>query len=293
MTKMKLGTKIVLGFSILIVIALFLGGLAVYQMKNVEGDSVMLANEYVPEVDIATELRGAANRVMYEMRGYGFTEDQAYYKNAQKELAAVDKSLADARTLEKNSPNLKKLKGQIESATKAIEDYKRLVKQTYDTNAKLDANRKALDESAVKYMENSNSFLAGQNAKLKVDLKERQEKIALVTQLVNLGSTARVSNFKSQALNDPALMENAIKQIGETAPVIASLRKITRDKEDIKRIDLTETAAKGYQTSMRNFLTEYKKGAVANTALLSRYRKAMDTNAGVYVKNCASFLEGQ
>ena len=110
MRQMKLGTKIVLGFSILILIALFLGGMAVYQMKNVEGDSVMLANEYIPEVDVASELRGASNRVMYEMRGYGFTEDEKYYKAAQKEMAAVDKALEDARELEKRSPHLKKLK---------------------------------------------------------------------------------------------------------------------------------------------------------------------------------------
>ena len=41
--KMKLGTKIIAGFGILIAIAVALGGLATVKMKGVVGDSVMLA----------------------------------------------------------------------------------------------------------------------------------------------------------------------------------------------------------------------------------------------------------
>ncbi len=293
MKNLAMGIKIALGFGILILIAGVLGSLGVYNMKGVEGDSIMLAEEYVPEVDVAVELRGAANRIMYELRGYGFTEDKKYYENAQTEFKAADNALAKARELEKNSSNLKKLKGQIEVATKAIDEYKALAKQTHDTNAKLASIRKVLDESAVKYMQNSNSFLAGQNEKLKIDLDERQKKIELVTRLVSIGSETRVSNFKSQALNDSQLMENAISKIGETASAITELRTVTRAKDDIKRINDTETASNGYQKAMRAFLKEFKKGTSAELAVLNKHRKSMDKNAGIYVKNCEDFLRGQ
>ena len=68
---MSLGFKISMGFAFLIIIACALGSMAIWRMSDVETQSTMLANEYVPEVDIANELRGATNRVMYEMRGYG------------------------------------------------------------------------------------------------------------------------------------------------------------------------------------------------------------------------------
>ncbi len=293
LNKVKLAVKIAIGFGTLILIACALGGIGTVQMKGVEGESVMLANEYVPEVDVAVELRGAANRIMYELRGYGFTEDEKFYANAQREFQAAEKALVKARELEKNSPNLKKLKGQLDIATKAIEEYKGLAKQTHDTNAKLAANRKILDESAAKYMSNSNDFLIGQNVNFKKDLAERQAKISFVTALVDIGSATRVMNFRSQALGNPELMENAISKIGESGSVITGLRKITRAKDDIKRIDATEASANGYRNAMRNFLKEYKKGGSADSGIMNKYRKSMDANAGTYVKNCAEFLEGQ
>ncbi|MCP3872684.1 MAG: methyl-accepting chemotaxis protein [Desulfobacteraceae bacterium] len=293
MKNLSLGMKISFGFALLIIIAVALGATSIWNMKNVQGQSVMLAEEYVPEVDVAVELRGAANRMMYEMRGYGFTEEEKFYLNAQKEIKAVETALAKGRVLDENSPNLKKLKVQLQNATTAVNEYKSLVKQTHDINIELAAQRKILDESAGQYMENSNEFLAGQNEKFKIDLEERQDKIRIVTQLVNTGSTTRVLNFKSQALDKPALMESAIKTIGSISGPISDLRKITRAADDIKRIDATETAGKDYRNAMKQFLAEYKKGSMANTGILNKFRGEMDKNAGIYVKNCDEFLKGQ
>ncbi len=192
MKNLSLGLKITSGFALLILVAAALGAVAIWNMNAVETQSKMLAHEYVPEVDVAEELRGASNRVMYEMRGYGFTEEARFYDNAQLELKAVDAALEKARQLEAKSANLKRLKGQLEIATQAVETYKTLVEKTVETNAKLAQTRKILDESALKYMTNCNDFLAGQNEKFKEDLNERQNKITFVSRLVDTGS--KISN---------------------------------------------------------------------------------------------------
>ncbi|HKK98718.1 MAG TPA: methyl-accepting chemotaxis protein, partial [Desulfotignum sp.] len=293
MKNLSLGLKISLGFAILIIIASALGIMAIWNMGRVETQSTMLANEYVPEVDVAVEMRGAANRVMYEMRGYGFTEDTAFYEAGMKELAALDKALEKARKLDAASPNLKQLKGQLEIATKAVEEYKSLVQQTVDTNARLAEERNTLDTSAAAYMTNSNAFLAGQNEQFKKDLAARQEKIRLVSELTDIGASTRVLNFKSQALDEPALMLSAIKTIEKASPVLIQLRQISSDKEDIARIDATEAAAKNYQDAMNRFLTEYNKGSMASVIRLNDIRGDMDKNAGAYVKNCDAYLQGQ
>ncbi len=293
MKNMTLGVKISAGFGLLIIIAFALGAAGILNMKNVEGDSKLLAHEYVPEVDIAVELRGAANRIMYELRGYGFTEEKKFYDNALKEFDAADKAIDKGRLLEQKATSLKKLGGQLDSATNAISGYRDLAKQTVETTALLAAERKILDDSAASYMNNSNSFLSGQNDKFKIDLKERQTKIELVTELVEIGSTTRVLNFKSQALKNPALMTSAINELDKTTTIIRDLRSVTRAADDIKRIDDTVAAAKGYQTAMRQFLAEFKKGAAASTTAMAGFRQAMDKNASVYVSNCEAFLNGQ
>ena len=293
MKNFSLGLKISVGFSFLVVIAGVLGIMAVWNMGDVEEQSTMLAREFVPEVDVAVELRGAANRVMYEMRGYGFTEDPAFYEKARLEVNAVETALQKARDLEAKSSHLTKLKGQLKVATEAVDEYKKLIQETVDTNAKLAENRQTLDNSAAAYMSNAAAFLDGQNEKFKQDLSERQEKIRIVTLLVDTGSAARVTNFKAQALNDPVLLETAIEKLDAIAGPMNDLRQITRDKEDIQKINATQTAATKYQTAMKQFLVQFRKGSAADIDLLGKYRRQMDENAAVYVSSCNKFLAGQ
>ncbi|MCG8568093.1 MAG: methyl-accepting chemotaxis protein [Desulfobacterales bacterium] len=293
MKRLGLGVKISLGFSLLILISGLLGMVAVWKMGGVEEKSMVLAREYVPEVEVAVELRGAANRVMYEMRGYGLTEEKSYYNRAKKELDAVETSLEKARILEQASPHLVKLRGQLDNADAAVKEYKTLVQKTVETSSRLMENRQTLDASAMKYMDNSTEFLHGQNEKFQRDLSERQEKIRLAANLVETGSQARVLNFKSQALDNLGLMRQAIETIGQVQLLLPELLKITRDPEDLERIGAVEKAANNYGAAMERFMVEYKKGALANGAKLSRFRAEMDKNAGIYVKNCDDFLQGQ
>jgi len=293
MIKLSIGKKISFGFGLMIIIACILGIMAIWSMSGVEDQSQMLAHEYIPEVDVAVELRGAANRMMYEMRGYGFTEEKQFYTKAEKELQKIDHALEKARILESKSPDLKTLKSQLDTATQAVEEYKGLIKQTVEINAKMAENRKMLDESARQYISNSNTFLAGQNAKFKIDLEERQRKIEIVTHLVEIGSEVMVTNFKSQAVGDFKLLESAINQIGDVSDFLADLRQISRSKADIKRMDDIQSAAKQYENQMKQFLVEFKKGSMADATLIDQYRKEMDKNAGVYVLNCDEFFNGQ
>ena len=291
--NMKLGIKISFGFGILIVIMSILGCLAIFNMTKVNNQSSILAHEYVPEVIMAVDLRGAANRLMYQIRGYDFTEDRKFYDNAKKELQTIDEVLEEGRELDKKSIHLKKLKEQLDLATEAEEKYKELIQQTVDTTAKMKSLRKLLDESATKYMVNSNKFLDTQDIKFKDDLDERQKKIALVTTLINKGSAARVLNFKSQALNDPGLMEKAISKIDETNNDFTILRQITRDKEDIWSINDIEVSLEDYQTGMKSFLTESKKGRSAKNSILNKLRLGMNKNAEMYINSSYEYLKNQ
>ncbi|PJA29381.1 MAG: chemotaxis protein, partial [candidate division Zixibacteria bacterium CG_4_9_14_3_um_filter_46_8] len=68
--NMKLGVKISLGFVSLIVIALFLGGIAVYNMSNVKSTANDMAIDYVPCITVANEIERQSRMAFYEMRAY-------------------------------------------------------------------------------------------------------------------------------------------------------------------------------------------------------------------------------
>ncbi len=285
MKNMNLGAKIALGFGILIVIAGILGGVGVVQMGTVETETMKLAQEYVPEVEMAVDLRGAADRVMYDMRGYAFTENSKFHDAAQKELQAVDNALEKGRRLETKSKNLKALKGQLEVVTRAVNAYKDLVKQSVETVGKMQEDRKILDASAGKYMANSNDFLAAQNEAFKKDLVGQQKKVEIVTDIVGLGTKVRVSNFKAQATGDVGLMVEAMNLLAGLKKHTGELRTITTSPADIKRIDDTEAAAEKYAQNMAAYLETVNK--------MTTDEQMMNAGAAKYMKNCNDLLASQ
>ena len=199
MSKMKLGTKIAMGFGILIVISLLLGGMAVFQMGNVSGESNKLAFEYVPEVAVANELERSSLLTMYAMRGYALSEEEAYLTEGRKMLGVVTESLDKARELSQKAVHLEKLKGQVDTATAAVKEYSDLADQTVNKNQALAQNRVALLKNADIYMNSCKEFLASQNESMKKEfqegveaykLAERLEKISVVNDIIELGNSA-------------------------------------------------------------------------------------------------------
>ncbi|MBN2561404.1 MAG: methyl-accepting chemotaxis protein [Phycisphaerae bacterium] len=156
----------------------------------------------------------------------------------------------------------------------------------------LEDHRQKMNETAATYMSNCQAFLAGQQERMKKELKEegadldeRLEKITLCSTIIDTGNEVRVLSFKSQAAGEPKYMQEALEKLKGTKKLTAALRGITRDDTDIQRIDATEEAADGYYAAMEGFLKDYLS--------LGDYRKSMDETAGTYVKNCNDFLASQ
>jgi len=283
--QMTIGKRISLGFAVVIVIALAIGALGVWNMLTAKNNSVKLATEYVPEVRVANQLRGAANRLMYDMRGYGYTESHKHYEAAQEELAAVNKHLQEASDLADRAVHLEALHGQVAQAQAAVNEYEGLMKQTQEIIAAMDGNRAKLDQNAVTYMENCEAFLAGQNEAFDRDLDERQRKVEIVTNIVDRGTRVRVANFKAQESGDMNLMRDALTDLGGLKEELAQLRPITRSAENVAQIDTIEAAANQYADAMEAYLK-------TNDALVSSGNK-MDSNAAAYMENCTAFLNSQ
>jgi methyl-accepting chemotaxis protein len=287
--KLTLGKKIALGFGVLIAIAMVLGAVAVVNMKNVSDESEKLANEYVPEVNIGAQIRGASNRLMYAMRGYGFTENRDYLTEAEKELDELKAAVDRGRDLAGKAIYLKQLNPALDKIEIGVNQYAQAMEQTDKQINTMADYRNQLDENAAVYMKASAEFIEAQNRAFKTDLEERQAKIKMVMQLSGIGSAARVLNFRAQADNNFSLMESAIRQLDKVEAIGSSLRKITRDQEDIDRIDSIESAARGYQQAMGAFVQASRTGSSG----LRAHRQEMDKNAATYVENCEAFLYGQ
>ena len=291
--QMTLGKRIALGFSLVIAIAMVLGGLGVWNMWVAKADSTKLATEHVPEVRVAADLSGAANRMMYQMRGYSLSEEAGYYDQAQKEMSAVQKHLEEASALAARAVHLKALKGQVEQAAAAVKDYEKLMERMKQTIASMGAQREKLNLNVASYMANCEDFLAGQKEASQQSLEERQKKISIVTAIADLGTAVRMTTFAAKAEDDPFLVEKAIRDLDGLKPHIEALRPITRSPGNIERIDQIEATTVLYIEAMSGYLEEIEKESGANSSTIRKYEGKMETAANNYVVNCKAFLDSQ
>ncbi len=266
--NMKLGTKIGLGFGLLILIAMILGGIAVWNMKQVGAKSSQLATEYAPEVKLANAVERASLLTMYAMRGYATTQGMHYYTEAQDKLESVRKHLEDLKALADCSPNLVKLKAAVPEAQKGVDDYEQIAKEIVNVNETLADLLQKMVDAAATYMEACNSFSEYQVKAMKKEINEnvsavimleRLRKINMVNELINSANAARIVNLKAQATRKPELIRTAIADLKTIEKQFDNLAAITRQDVNLRQIADIRRAAGQYVDAMDKYLTAWFK----------------------------------
>jgi len=261
MKNLKLGVKIGLGFGILLLIAMALGLMAILSMRSVGVDSRRMVEEIVPQVDVAAEVELHSLLTMYNMRSWGYTEDKKLYDLGIKELNQASDGLKKAAELAAKHPDLAALKTNAAKASEKVADYFRLIGQTADLFKDIDANRSAMDAAAK-------AFAASQAEQLdkEIDaqaepakLKERNQKSVQAADILDMGNTVRVANFKAQALRSPQFAEDAFGRFDAIEALLAKLRAVTAQEFNLKQLDAVKAAAERYKQAMRGYLDNAKK----------------------------------
>uniref|UniRef100_UPI00048FD3EB methyl-accepting chemotaxis protein n=1 Tax=Desulfomicrobium escambiense TaxID=29503 RepID=UPI00048FD3EB len=268
MKNIKLGIKIGGGFGVLILIACILGGMAVFNMKGVEGDSIRLAKEYVPEVGMANEIERSSLLAMYAWRGYAFTEEQTFLDEGRKKLAAVQQGLGVAEKHAQTYPSLVKLKEQVVTAKGEVAAYVALSDQTVEVVEAMHNDRKALDQGAALYMKNCADYLESQNEAMKREmaegasaekLSERLDKITWLNDIIDLGNDTRIKVWRAQATRDLKLVEAAMDNFPKMEGLFDKLKTVTRQEVNLKQIAATREAAMQYKTAMNSLGEHWKE----------------------------------
>lgn len=291
--NMKLGTKIASGFGIILVIAIFLGGLAVVSMTGVKGGANELAKERVPEVAVANNVERWSLKTMYDMRGYTLSDDKTYWDKTLKNLEEVKKYLKEAEELSRKSSNLKDLAENAKIASQKVDEYEKLAKQSNEVMDKIDVNKTNLNDAASRYINEAEAYIVGQTEAMKKDiegkasagkLKERVLKITVANNIIDMGNAIRIANFKSQSLRDFSYIKEAMKKFDDIEKLLNSLKPLTTQEVNLKQIEAVRDAGNKYKNELNlliaNFdiLTELNKerGMAADEVL----KAAEDTAIG-------------
>ena len=259
---LKLGQKLGVGFGMLIFLLSMLGILAIYNMTNISEKSELLNTDFLPEVEIANSLERNSLLVMYAMRGYGYTEEDAFLADAKSNLQLVNQSLLNAENLTAKSEVLETLKSSISTTKTSLLAYEQLVEQTINKNDELEKQRKTMDEAADIFMNNCHQYLATMNKELDSEIgsggniRARVQKITLINTIIDKGNDLRIANFKGQALRDPELYQSAINNFNITME-LNELKANTDQDINFEVLNKIEQSSTNYLTAMKSFLAAW------------------------------------
>jgi len=263
--NMLMRTKLGLGFGILILIAMIVGGVAVMKMRAAESDSKKLSQEYVPEAKDASDLESRAYRTMYMMRGYTYTGDKKFLDAGMDALAQVKETIGMAEQLATKAIHLTKLKDSLADIKKNVTEYEKQAGLTVEKRKDLEKTATDMNANANDYTESALTLYKSQSAAMAKEIKdaasaeklgERLVKLTLVTELLNQGNNARITNLQARARNDFTIMKEGIAKVfPEIEKAIKELQPITRLEVDKKELADITTAADHYKTDMQQYLT--------------------------------------
>jgi len=273
--NMKLAAKIGVGFGLLILIALVLGGLAFVSMNSVKKTANVLANENVPEVGVANNIERMSLLTMYQARGYVLSDEKHYLTAAQGYLADVKKFLKEARDHATKFDMAVLRQNTDKAETKALE-YEKLLDETIARTEAMTKEKEASLAAADKYMKVCYEFLEGQQKTMKEEIKsytagtagatgdaaaaaleERVRKINLCNDVIDLGNWIRLGTWQAIATRDTKLFQETEKRFDTVNAKLDELKAITRQEVNLRQIEECRKAGAEYLGCMQRFMEEW------------------------------------
>jgi methyl-accepting chemotaxis protein len=270
---MKIGTKILLGFLCVLVIAGALGGLAITNMLSVKGDSTDLASEYVPEVVLASQIERETRLAMMDLRSYGLIGDEKLLESGRHHLEEVERVIGEASKLAANASKLTALPGAINELTAKLAEYRKQIDATQALERQKSAIRERLDTAGKILADKSEDFFSGQVKKANADvdagkepeaLKERIRKLEAGEDILQLIAAARVDFWKKIADRRFEELERAQVPLEKTDEIFKILMPITRVPSDVDDLKLLQGAVTAYAQGIKDMHANAQAMAAIN-----------------------------
>lgn len=265
MKKLTLGARLGLSFGALILLIGLLGGLAAWRIKLAAASAAELSTKSVAKINAGHEVDQSVWATIYNLRGYGLSGDEDFLRKGRKALAEVKEHLKEADDLVKRFPELTDLARVAGEASTKTADYEALVEKTEVAHKGLHSQRATMDAAGSTYMQQCRDLLSSEHQQLSAEiasaadaakLKERVVKLSLAEELIRLGMTIRVNNFKAQSDNDTDALSSALKEFASLEATIASLNQILTQERNLAELRKIREAAESYRSSMEKVLAE-------------------------------------
>jgi chlorite dismutase len=289
---MTIARRITLGFSLLLIITILVGGTAAWQMNRAAEGAKFLSSAVVAQANVTSNLGEASAKTQLAVRTYGLTGDAVQLELAQKNLAEVQTALEACRALAVAQPTLTALAAGVKSADEDLAHYRAGFEATRANMVELTRIRTELDASAALFVTAISKYVNDQDKKLAEEitqglpaaqLEERRAKLDKANEIIDAGNAIRIANFKAQAMRDPELIEKAVGNFDLIEARITELLKATRQEANVRQLGEVKQAAASYRAGI--------DGIIRNSADARRIASDRSKAAGEFDATVNGVLE--
>ncbi|RJP32801.1 MAG: methyl-accepting chemotaxis protein [Candidatus Omnitrophota bacterium] len=228
-------------------------------LKKEITDNIALIQEQVQKINLVNDIIDLGNSTQMAVWRSLADQNTELARDALKNFTDIDAKFAALRQITKLEEDVKR----IDNTKSAADAYKSAINQLLASGSSEEVKRQ-LDASAGTYMTNCNDFIKGQNQNLDAGiavfqtvLTERNTKVTLVNDIIDVGNATRLAAWRSQAERDPKLIQDAQTNFDVMNREFEELRVITRQQADLDQIANTKTAAQAYKTAMNDMLANW------------------------------------
>lgn len=286
--NMKIGTKLFMGFGVLIVLLGIIGFVSWSKMAVVEKGASNLAEAYVPEVTMAANIQRDTLNARYAIKAYTLSREEESLTSGQAYLAKTRKDLEEALAHGEKHAALVLLRENVPGGLKALNEYEALLDEargyiTGVNGAIVDAGR-----AAGEYMEQCQDFLAVQKNQIEVEidsgalpgvLKDRLHKISLVINIIDSGNHTRINTVLGLQDQDPERLKASLELLEKATAMLDELEAITVNPRRLEQIGMIRESGKTYADSVSIF-HENLIGLQKTVSALGKTAEALVSIAG-------------
>jgi methyl-accepting chemotaxis protein len=291
-SNLKIGQKLLIGFGVVLLLGLMLGGISMLKMNRITPLADQLVKFGMPEVELSSKAMDAIQQARLDFRTYGLTYDDAALESGRKSIAATQAALAEIETLGTNSKDTQ-LVDVVKKAHDAIGQYVASMDDTVKSSQVIVQNRKEMDVQAAEYLQAMDALMNGLETRAKTAGagSDVAQQILLTCELMKLVDTCRVANLKAQSLRDPAVIEAVLPNFAKMQETIKQLSPMLNDdalKPHLAKIEKTMLA---YRDDMQEMQKSYQELLAVQERRNTTSREAMTQSSGIMQDNIREATE--
>lgn len=247
-------------FGVLILIGFLLSVSSVGTLLFFKKDVTAFSKEFLPQLELSTELSTHTQMVAFYMEGYYMTGRIDYFRAAKAELDTLKHALAEGEQLLERSPGLSELEQNLSEARIQIPQYEQIIMMAFKTVQDINILKNRIDRNSAVFKNTSRQLLKSQNQNmLNGQSGDMLRKLNSVTTIIDTANVIQGGVYKAMTTHNTEALSDALVIFDVVDSQIRFLKSTFRIKSDINLINAVEKASNDYRLAVSDLADKITK----------------------------------